>query len=186
MSSLVCAYGSGSEVDESCSETSLSESQQLQNHISLLPSGQVIADFSASSSSEDSCDEEAVPKKKQKLTKRKHTSSNSLLPGAFDALEASVKPSFLENAAPTKNSRCLEFDAEAPPAEAEKHRADQVTKTGQGQRPPVKPSSVFVPDAKLKETREQNKKKNAGKVKGEFKRKSETARGGEKERVRWD
>ena len=51
-----------------------------------------------------------------------------------------------------------------------------------------------APDASLKRkaetvpetTSEKNKRKNAGKVKGEFKKRSETSRGGERDRVRWD
>jgi hypothetical protein len=91
-----------------------------------------------------------------------------------------VEPGFLKKNEPGVNAEDLVKNP------ASKRALDK--QASLQQLPPPKRavvSSVALTAAEI-ERRENNKRKNAGKVKGEFKKKSETKRGGGQLRVFWD
>ena len=111
--SLVCDYAD-SDDGESCAsdrdDTTPEESASL-----LLPGGRFIEDASSDSNSDESDQEPSKKKQKGKhvaALKKPGTASKNILPGAFDALESSSKPSFLDVSTPNKAAKCCEIDEE--------------------------------------------------------------------------
>lgn len=103
----------------------------------------------------------------------------AVLPSADDMLDGHVEPDFLKKA--------LSEDASADflrPAVAQK-RAGRDSSSSPDAPQPKRVMTAGPPPRKETKS-EDNKKKNSGKKKGEFKKRSEGARGGEQKRDRWD
>jgi len=102
-----------------------------------------------------------------------------VLPSADDMLEGHVEPDFLKKA-PTEDASA---DFLRPSVTQKREERDG---SGNPDAPPPKRVMTAAPPPPKDRKAEDNKKKNAGKKKGEFKKRSEGARGGEQKRDRWD
>eukprot|EP00966_Prymnesium_polylepis_P153524 3545426-Prymnesium_polylepis.1 len=165
-----------SDVDESDAEPDLS-----------LPSSCLPAIAQHDSASNDSDEEPAATPAvaPTPIVELVAASSTSVLPSAddFDALGADAG-AFLSTALTVKPASRLDL---RPPAAASAHAEEPVAES-KVQGPRARPIWSFAEEkfGKRKAESTQESRKHAGKVKGEFKKRSESSRGGERAPVRWD